>query len=62
MVFECNRDHLSGNSGVIYLSAFGQILLEASVDILFRNNTGRYIPIIIVCVLLGIRVTYITLD
>ena len=42
-MLERNRYHLSGNSGVIYLSAVGQVLLEASVDILFRNNTGRYI-------------------
>ena len=43
VVFDSNMDHLSGNSGVIYLSTFGQILLEMSVDVLFRNNTGRYI-------------------
>ena len=42
MVFDRNRYHPSGYSGVIYLSAFGQIMLEKSVDILFRNNTGRY--------------------
>ena len=41
MVFDSNTYHPSGYSGVIYLSAFGQIMLEESVDILFKNNTGR---------------------
>lgn len=45
MVFDSNRDHPSGYSGAIYLSAFGQIMLEKLVDIHFMNNTGRYIAV-----------------
>ena len=45
MVFDSNRYHPSGYSGVIYLSAFGQIMLEKLVDIHFTNNTGRYIAV-----------------
>ena len=41
-VFDSNTYHPNGYSGVIYLSAFGQIMLEESVEILFRNNIGRY--------------------
>ena len=42
LVFDSNRYYPSGYSGVIYLSAFGQIMLETSVNILFKDNTGRY--------------------
>ena len=45
VVFDSNRHHPSGYSGVIYLSAFGQIMLEKLVDIHFTNNTGRYITV-----------------
>lgn len=40
--FVDNRHHSEGLSGALYLSSFGQMLLEENVVLNFIGNTGRF--------------------
>lgn len=40
VTFDRNRNHPEGFSGVLHLAAFGQILLQRGVNMIFTNNTG----------------------
>ena len=41
--FENNRHHSEGLSGALYLSSFGQMLLENNVILNFTGNLGRFV-------------------
>lgn len=40
-MFRENRHHAEGLSGALYLSSFGQIVLNPNTNITFLNNNGR---------------------
>ena len=40
-MFRKNNDHSGGLSGALYLSSFGQMMLDAGVNITFLENSGR---------------------
>lgn len=40
ILFDSNRNHPEGFSGVLHLAAFGQIMLQSGVNMTFTNNTG----------------------
>ena len=40
ILFDSNRNHPEGFSGVLHLAAFGQIMLQSEVNMTFTNNTG----------------------
>ena len=40
ILFDSNRNHPEGFSGVLHLAAFGQIMLQNEVNMTFTNNIG----------------------
>ena len=51
--FENNRHHSEGLSGALYLSSFGQMLLEENATLNFTGNLGRFVICIVLYILLG---------
>ena len=43
VLFENNRHHSEGLSGALYLSSFGQMLLEINATLNFTGNLGRFV-------------------
>ena len=49
VLFLNNSHHSEGLSGALYLSSFGQMLLEENAMLNFTGNTGRFVTFTDVC-------------